>query len=213
VDITEVILHQHAEQRRRFAVLEEWPREDTEGLAAQWKRLEIFLETHAEAEELYFYPELLKIGTGGADADSVEEEVEDAVKDHNELRKAIRKAGRCKTGSTAWWTAVTDANVYNSTHMAEEERQDLADFRQRASLELRHEIALAFLRYEAMKAATGITPEDKDPETYVASGKKAPTSATAKRAARKAAAATKAAEPARKAASKKSSKEAADSES
>lgn len=194
-------------------MLEEWPREDTEGLAAQWKRLEIFLETHAEAEELYFYPELLKIGTGGADADSVEEEVEDAVKDHNDLRKAIRKVGRCKTGSSAWWTAVTDANVYNSNHMAEEERQDLADFRQRASLELRHEIALAFLRYEAMKAATGIMPEDKDPEAYVASRKKAPTSAVAKRAARRAAAATKAAEPARKAASKKASKEAAEAES
>lgn len=213
MDITDVILHQHAEQRRMFAVLEEWPRDDTEGLAALWKRLEIFLETHAEAEERHFYPELLKLGTGGADAESVDEEVEDAVKDHNDLRKAIRKVGRCKTGSTAWWTAVTDANVYNSNHMGEEERQDLADFRQRASLELRHEIAVAHLRFQAMKAATGITPQDKDPQGYVASRKKAPTSATAKRAARKATAATKAAQPVRKAAAKKSSKEAADAES
>lgn len=212
MDITETIAHQHAEQRRMFAMLEEWPRDDTEGLAAVWKRLEIFLETHAEAEELYFYPELLRLGTGGGDAESVEEEVEDAVKDHNDIRKALRKVARCKTGSAAWWTAVTDANVYNSNHMGEEERQDLADFRQRASLELRHEIAIQFLRYESLQAATGIPPKDKDPKAYVAAGKKAPASATAKRAARKAAAATKPSQPAKKAASKRASKEAAEAE-
>lgn len=212
MDITEIIAHQHAEQRRMFAMLEEWPRDDTEGLEALWTRLAILLETHAEAEELYFYPELLRLGTGGGDAESVEEEVEDAVKDHNDIRKAIRKVGRCRTGSAAWWTAVTDANVYNSNHMGEEERQDLADFRQRASLELRHEIALQLIRYESLKAASGIPPKDRDPKAYVAARKKAPTSATAKRAARKATAATKASQPARKAASKKASKEAANAE-
>jgi hypothetical protein len=212
VDITQIIEHQHAEQRRMFAMLEEWPRDDTEGLAAVWKRLEILLETHAEAEERYFYPELLRLGTGAADADSVEEEVEDAVKDHNDLRKAIRKVGRCRTGSAAWWTAVTDANVYNSNHMGEEERQDLADFRQRASLELRHEIAVSFLRFESVTAATGIPPKDKDPKAYVASRTKAAASPTAKKAAGKAARASRTT-PVRKAASKKASKEAANAES
>ena len=206
MDITEIIAHQHAEQRSMFAMLEEWPRTDTEGLAALWKRLEILLETHAEAEEKYFYPELLKLGTGGADADSVDEEVTDAIKDHNDIRKAIRKVGRCRTGSAAWWTAVTDANVYNSNHMGEEERQDLADFRQQSTLELRHEIAVAFIRYESVKAATGITPTDKDPERFVATRKEATRSTLSKRAASKKRA------PARKAASKRSSAEAADSD-
>jgi len=167
MDITDVILHQHAEQRRMFAMLEQFPRDDTEGLGALWTRLEIFLETHAEAEERYFYPELLRLGTGGGDADSVEEEVEDAVKDHNEIREAIRKVGASETGSDAWWEAVVEANVANSDHMAEEERQDLTDFRQHASLELRHEIAVALVRYEALKAATGITPVDKDPKRWI----------------------------------------------
>ena len=207
MDITEIIAHQHAEQRRMFAMLEEWPRDDHEGLAALWTRLEILLETHAEGEEKYYYPELLALGTGGADAESVDEEVVDAIKDHNDIRKATRKVGRCKTGSAAWWTAVTDANVYNSNHMAEEERQDLADFRQQATLELRHEIALKFIRYEALKAATGITPTDKDPERYVAANKRAPKSAVAKTAARK-----RAARPTRKAASKTASKAAAESD-
>jgi hypothetical protein len=93
--------------------------------------------------------------------------------------------------------------------MGEEERQDLADFRQRASLELRHEVAVQFVRYESLKAAEGVAPVDKDPKRYVASRKRATTSATAKRAARAAKKATKAAQPARRAASKKASPSAA----
>jgi hypothetical protein len=58
--------------------------------------------------------------------------------------------------------------VANSEHMAEEERQDLADFRRHTDLQTRHDIAVQFLRYESLKAATGVPPEDKDPEEYVA---------------------------------------------
>ena len=167
MDVTEVILHQHAEQRRMFAMLEEWPRDDTDGLAALWSRLEILLEVHAEAEEQFFYPELVRLGTGGGDADSVAEEVEDAVKDHNEIRDAIRKARGAKAGSDAWFEAVLEANVANSDHMAEEERQDLTDFRQHATLELRHDLAVQFLRFEAQHWATGVPVVDKDPEQFV----------------------------------------------
>ena len=38
-----------------FAELDEVPASDVETLGAIWKRLEIILETHAEAEERYFY--------------------------------------------------------------------------------------------------------------------------------------------------------------
>ncbi|GAA1501445.1 hemerythrin domain-containing protein [Terrabacter terrae] len=186
MDITDVILRQHDEQRRMFAMLEEWPRDDREGLAAVWKRLEILLEVHAEAEERYFYPELLRVGTGGADAESVDEEVEDAVKDHNDIRDAVRRVADAEIGSDEWWTAVVDANVHNSDHMGEEERQDLADFRQRASLQLRHEIAVQFLRYEAVRWAEGITPRDKDPEDYVEEQKTDEPSGVAEKAAREA---------------------------
>jgi hypothetical protein len=168
LDITDVILHQHGEQRRMFAMLDDIPRDDTETLGAVWKRLEILLETHAEAEERYFYPRLLHVGTGAGDADDVGEEVEDAVKDHNEIRDAVRQVGQHEVGTDAWWEAVVEARVANSEHMAEEERQDLADFRQHADLQTRHDIAVQFLRYESLKAATGVPPEDKDPEKYVA---------------------------------------------
>lgn len=210
MDITEIIQHQHDEQRRMFAYLEQWPRDDREGLDAVWRRLAIFLETHAEAEEKYFYPELLSLGTGGADAESVEEEVEDAVKDHNQIRQAVRAADDHEVGSDGWWTSVVDANVYNSDHMGEEERQDLADFRQQASLELRHEIALEFIRYQAKKAADGIEPVDKDPQDYVADREDDHETDDEKRSAKLAKSAAEGRPTTGNAESKTSSKEAAD---
>jgi len=167
VDITEVILEQHHQQRRMFAALDEVPASETETLAAVWKRLEILLETHAEAEERYFYPHLLRLGSGAADAEGVDDEVKDAIKDHNEIRDAIVKTHDHETGSEAWQKAVLECRIANDDHMAEEERQDLTDFRRHASLELRHQIAMKFIRYEALKAATGVPPVDKDPEEYV----------------------------------------------
>jgi hypothetical protein len=168
MDITEVILYQHDEQRRMFAIIDEVPATDVETLAAVWRRLEILLETHAEAEERFFYPELLRIGTGAADAESVTDEVKDAVKDHNEIREGIRAVAAHAPGSQEWYDAVMSCEIANSDHMAEEERQDLVDFRRHASLEVRHDVAIRFVRFEALKAATGIPLEDKDPAGYVA---------------------------------------------
>ena len=167
MDITEVILTQHSEQRRAFACLDEVARDDTRTLGALWNRLAVLLEVHAAAEEKYFYPRLLAVGTGANDAASVEEETEDAIKDHNEIRDAVTEAGRHEVGSEAWWQAVEAAREANDEHMAEEERQDLADFREHADLQTRHDIAIEFLRFEA-EHAQGITPEDHDPKAWVA---------------------------------------------
>jgi hypothetical protein len=168
MDITDLILFQHHEQRRQFALLDEIPRDDTDTLAALWRRLAVLLEVHAEAEELYFYPELLRLGHGapGSD-DGPDEETEDAIKDHNEIRDAVREAEAHPVGSDPWWEAVRAAREANSDHMAEEEREDLADFRRHADLETRHRIALRFIAHEAAHWA-GIEPVDKDPEEYVA---------------------------------------------
>jgi hypothetical protein len=167
VDITELILFQHHEQRRTFALLDEIPRDDVVALAAVWRRLEILLEVHARAEELFFYPRLLDVGRGAGDADSAADETKDAVKDHNEIRDAVRSVRGHEVGSEGWWSAVTAARVANSDHMAEEERQDLADFRRHADLRTRHDIAVRFIAYENTHA-DGITAADEDPEGYVA---------------------------------------------
>jgi hypothetical protein len=166
MDITEVILEQHHEQRRMFAVLDELPRDDTEALAAVWGRLEVLLEVHAEAEEQFFYPRLLKLGKGNPDGD-VEEEVEDAVKDHNEIRDAVKATRDHEVGTDEWWTAVWGARKANDDHMGEEEREDLLDFRHHTDLQTRHDIAVQFLTFESRHYA-GIPLRDKDPERYIA---------------------------------------------
>ena len=167
MDITELILTQHHEQRRAFALLDELVG-DTTALAAVWERITILLEVHAKAEELFFYPRLLDVGTGGGDADSAEDETEDAIKDHNEIRDAIAEAAKHEAGSEQWWKAVRSCEEENSDHMAEEEREDLVDFRQHADLQTRHDIAVQFIVYENQHAVRGIPLENEDPEQYVA---------------------------------------------
>src|SRR5580693_693878 len=118
MDITQLILDDHYEQRRLFAMLEQISPSDTEVLAALWGRLAVFLELHAAAEEAIFYP------------------------------------------------ALAAANLANSDHMAEEEREGLTDFRRLASLQRRHDLAVAFAAFEARNYA-GVTPHDRDPAEYV----------------------------------------------
>ncbi len=167
MDITELILFQHHEQRRQFALLDEVPPQDTETLKALWRRLVVLLEVHAEAEERYFYPEVLRLGHGApGSGDGPEEETEDAISDHNEIRQAIRKADDHEVGSDDWWAAVREAREANSDHMGEEEREDLADFRRHADLQVRHDIAVKFVAFEA-RHWDGVTSEDKDPEEYI----------------------------------------------
>lgn len=166
MDITELILHDHHEQRRMFAFLDDIDRAHTEALEAIWTRLRILLEVHAEAEETLFYPHLLKIGTGAGGQDSAASEVRDVIKDHNDIRDAARDVRRHAVGTDDWWQAVVKAREANSDHMAEEEREDLADFRHHADLRLRHDIAVAFATFEAEHAG-GIVARDRDPESYV----------------------------------------------
>ena len=166
MDITQLILDDHHEQRRLFAILEQVDRSDTATLAVVWDRLAAFLELHAQAEEEIFYPELLHAGLRAARAAAVEDETLDAIGDHNEIRDAVVAVAGYEVGSDAWFAAVAAANLANSDHMAEEEREGLTDFRRLASLQRRHQLAVAFAAYEARNFA-GIPAVDKDPATYV----------------------------------------------
>jgi hypothetical protein len=93
VDITQLILDDHYEQRRLFAILEQVSRADTEVLSALWGRLASFLELHAAAEEEIFYPALLQAGLAARQASGAESETLDAIHDHNEIRDAVAEAG------------------------------------------------------------------------------------------------------------------------
>jgi hypothetical protein len=166
MDITQLILDDHHEQRRRFAILEQIDSADVRSLGEIWARLSVFLEVHAAAEEAIFYPELLTLAIGPQPVGSAEPETIDAIRDHNEIRDAIAAVAGHHVGSQGWLDAVAAANRANSDHMAEEEREGLTDFRRRVSLAERHSLAVAFASFEARNFA-GIQPVDKDPESYV----------------------------------------------
>jgi hypothetical protein len=166
VDITQLILDDHHEQRRLFAILEQVDPTETGVLTAVWARLAAFLELHAEAEEEIFYPALLQVGVAAQRKVGVEEETLDAIGDHNEIRDAVAEVARHQVGTDEWYAAVAAANLANSDHMGEEEREGLTDFRRLASLQRRHQLAVAFAAFEARNYA-GVPAVDKDPASYV----------------------------------------------
>lgn len=165
MDITEIILADHEDQRRMFARLDDIDPSDTASLGALWTRLAAMLEVHAEAEELYFYPRLVKLGEQLHDPAEAAE-TEDAVGDHNDIRDGITEASRSDVGSEGWWKGVNDARKANDEHMGEEEHEGLADFRRHVSLEERHSIAVSFVAWQA-EHVSGVPIVDKDPQQYV----------------------------------------------
>ena len=166
MDITQLILDDHAEQRRLFSIIEQIDKSDTDALTAVWKRLQGLLDVHAEAEEKFFYPHLLKVGTGGGDADSAKDETEDAIEDHNDIRDTGTAVDKEEIGSGAWFEAVNACNKANGDHMAEEERQGLTDFRRNAEIQTRHDLAVKFAAFES-KYLLGVKPVNKDPDAYI----------------------------------------------
>jgi hypothetical protein len=168
LDITQLILDDHHEQRRRFAMLEEMDPGDTAALGAVWSRLAAFLEVHAAADELIFYPELLRVGLSGGPGGTqvAEAETLDAIHDHNDIRDAIAAVPGDEVGSAAWYAAIAAVNKANGDHMAEEEREGLTDFRRHVGLGHRHDLAVAFAAFEARNFA-GVPVVDTDPKAYV----------------------------------------------
>jgi Hemerythrin HHE cation binding domain len=167
MDITQLIADDHTEQRRLFAMIDELQPGDRDALTAIWARLRALLDTHALAEERFFYPELLKLGRG-ADSESPVEETRDAIKDHNEIRDTAAAVDKQDVASAQWFAAVAAANKANSDHMAEEERQGLTDFRRHANRNLRHQLAIEFVRFESEHlTGTGVTPIDRNVDAYV----------------------------------------------
>ena len=159
--VTDLIRMDHDWFRGKFAALEQ-ARSDGDALPALWKELSDRLEVHAVAEETLFYPRLLK-----DDSDAVDD-TEDAIRDHNDIRDAIRDSEAYTIGEDAWWQAVDDTNKANTEHMEEEEEGPLREFDEAASPTEQAEVAAAFAAFERDHAGRrGINTEDKDPERYV----------------------------------------------
>lgn len=160
LDITSLIMDDHEWFRRQFARLDDASNNDE--LAAIWEPLATRLDTHATAEETIFYPALLRRG------DDAEDETDDAVRDHNNIRAAVADAGKHEVGSSAWFDAVGRARAENTEHLGEEEDEGLPDFRKHASWELRTRLGELWTQFYARHPeGEGIDPGPVDPEEYL----------------------------------------------
>lgn len=168
-DIIDLIYADHDWIRRQFFRLDE--AELHGDLAAIWDVLSTRLDLHAEAEEAVFYPALLQHGgrdhPGNPEGDP-DDETEDAITDHNAIRDAVRRSRLHEPSSPEWFAAVIDARRENGKHLDEEEREAMPDFIKSASLELRNELAMRWMRFHAERDATkGVDNRDKDAADYI----------------------------------------------
>jgi len=163
-DITDLILQDHEWFRRQFVALDDLRRtpQDDDALRRVWDPLGARLDVHAIAEEKIFYPNLLEFG------EDPEDETLDAIGDHNDIRDGIHDAARHPLGTPEWWAAVGRARAANDEHMAEEEREGIADFRAHAPSELRESLGSDFgVFLDQHPTAAGLDASDKDPDSYV----------------------------------------------
>lgn len=165
MDIT-LILDDHHEQRRLFAILDELDRFVTASLAVIWKRLAAFLDVHAYAEERLFYPMLMRLGRGAGGKADAGAETLDAIGNHLEIRDLVVAVAGDPVGGDGWYAAVAKADEVNSDHMGGEKRQGLTDVRTHAPLQLRHDPGVAFAVFDAANV-DGVAAVDLDPQAYV----------------------------------------------
>ncbi|HVV77917.1 MAG TPA: hemerythrin domain-containing protein, partial [Mycobacteriales bacterium] len=132
-----------------------------EELGRCWGDLATLLDVHAAAEEELVYPKLLRRG------ENAEEETDDAIRDHNDIRDAVAKARGESVGTQDWWAAVLEAREANSDHMAEEEREPLPDLRLHVPVADREEIGRRWLEYKRDHPTAAGLKRDLDPKSYI----------------------------------------------
>jgi hypothetical protein len=164
-DITALILSEHTWFRQQFAALDDLQARtppDMDAVTTLWEPLAQRLDVHAIAEEEIFYPQLLRFG------EDPEAETLDAIGDHNDIRDGLHDAARHPVCTDEWWEAVGRARRANDEHMAEEEREGLADFRLHAPSGLRESLGKRFAEFIGTHRTTrGLDTADKEPEAYV----------------------------------------------
>ncbi len=165
-DITMLILDDHDWFRLQFAKLDELQAQkpaNQRALERVWRPLADKLDVHALIEEKIFYPQLLKRGGNDAEGETL-----DAIGDHNDIRDGVRDASAAGIATDEWWAAVGRTRVANDDHMAEEEREGLADFRRNAPVGLRESLGDQYREFMANHPTTrGLSIVDRDPQKYV----------------------------------------------
>jgi hypothetical protein len=165
-DITMLILSDHDWFRRQFARLDDLQAQtpvNRRALERVWRPLADKLDVHAYIEEKIFYPQLLKRGSDDAEGETL-----DAIGDHNDIRDGVRDATSAGVATDEWWAAVGRTRLANDDHMAEEEREGLADFLRHAPIGLREALGRQYREFMAQHPTTqGLSIVDRDPQAYV----------------------------------------------
>ena len=152
-EVTALVLSEHEAFRRAFADLEQ-----ADDVGAAWLSLADRLEVHAAAEEELFYPQLATEVSGG------EDEAVTAVREHNDIRHAVRAVADHESGGSDWWDAVRAAQEVNADHMAEEEREFIPDFREGVDEQRREDLGMRWLQFhDDHDRAQGLDGGDADP--------------------------------------------------
>ena len=161
LEITALVLSEHEAFRRAFADLEH-----ADDIDAAWRSLTDRLEVHAVAEEQLLYPELAAAAADGP------AEAQTAVREHNDIRHAVRDVAACEAGTDDWWDAVRRTQEVNAEHMAEEEREFVPDFRDSVEDQRREDLGLRWLQFhDDHDRAQGLDGRDADPATVAATSK------------------------------------------
>jgi iron-sulfur cluster repair protein YtfE (RIC family) len=158
-EITALVLAEHDVFRREFTALEDVP---ADGLGAAWEALHARLEVHAVAEEQLFYPLLAQEADG-------EQETEDGVHDHNEIRHAAAAVAEQEVGSEGWWEAVRSTQQVNADHMTEEEKEFFPAFKEAVDDDAREALGMRWLAFhDDHEDADGLSGEDAEVAEVVA---------------------------------------------
>ena len=161
-DICDVIYEEHAYFYRAVDELHEARSQGPGALVSLWEMIATVFERHAAAEEEILYPALLPRAEHGV------EDTEDAIKDHNIIKEAVRQAAVHEVGTEPWWAAVDRARAENDEHMQEEEREGLPDFTPHSEPSVREDLGSRFLAFNAAHPrAEGLDLSDKEPDEYI----------------------------------------------
>jgi iron-sulfur cluster repair protein YtfE (RIC family) len=154
---TALVMSEHEAFRRAFSNLDQ-----ADDLAVAWDALAERLEVHAVAEERLFYPVLAN------EVDGAVSETKTAVREHNDIRDAVRGVAEHQVGSDPWWNAVENAQQVNGDHMAEEEREYIPEFKDGVDADRRDQLGMEWLKlHDEHDHARGLSGADADPQAMV----------------------------------------------
>lgn len=93
-----------------------------------------------------------------------------AVREHNDIRHAVRAVADHQHGSDRWWEAVRHAQQVNGDHMADEEQNFIPPFKDAVEAARRDEMGMEWLKlHDEHDGARDLSGEDADPQAVVES--------------------------------------------